>query len=286
MDKITRAKQEIFANQAGSRQITAFGTAKSEAPNFTTDLAQIQNTNYLYGWASALLPDKAPYEEDMNALFYTITRQLAYLFQTGIPEWDAETEYYTNSFCQVSGVWYQSLVDNNIGNNPVNDTTNWKKSNDNSLASYEIGKPEMTLEDSLLPNEIWLEGGKLLKTQSPVLAEKWGNRYAPSSATDTESYLYLPDFRNRAIYGANGAGDYGYVEAELPNLKGWFQVGAEFSSADNVLFTRENAGLRNTESSYTGSKFTFDASKYNPIYKDGGTVKTPGIKARFKTRYY
>lgn len=118
MAKLTRQTQKIFANSAGSRQITAFGTAKAEDPTFTKELSQIQNTNYLYGWAQAVLQDKAPFEEDMNALFYVVTRQLAYLFQAGMPEYDSNTEYGQSDLCKGIGtnIIYQSLVPENLGN--------------------------------------------------------------------------------------------------------------------------------------------------------------------------
>lgn len=297
MAKLTRETQQIFANSAGSRQITAFGTAKSDNPTFTKELSEIQNTNYLYGWEQAILPDKAPFEEDMNALFYAVTRQLAYLFQIGMPEWDAGTEYRTNSYCQLGGIWYQSLTDENIGHNPTVETTYWKKFNDTSLASYEIGAWQFVADDELLPNETWLEGDKLLKSSCPVLVRKWGDRYAPPGATDTDTYLYLPDVRNRTIYGANGVGDFGYVDPELPNIRGTFSgVGQYYASAPNTLtgaFYRVNTTNKPKEGAKVensnGEKddyFGFDASLYSSIYKDGGTVKAAGIKVRVKTRYY
>lgn len=127
MAKISRTKQEIFGSQAGSRQITAFGTAKSENPVYTTDVAAIQNSNYLYGWQPALLPDKAPYEEDMNALFYAITTQLAYLYQEGIPEYNAMTEYSNTAMVKSTDgtTIYKSLVSQNLGN-PLNNPTYWQ----------------------------------------------------------------------------------------------------------------------------------------------------------------
>ena len=35
MPKIERTTQEIFANQAGSLEVTAFGTAKDQTPVYT-----------------------------------------------------------------------------------------------------------------------------------------------------------------------------------------------------------------------------------------------------------
>jgi hypothetical protein len=45
--------------------------------------------------------------------------------EEGILEWNASTTYYTNGFCQVSGVIYKSLVDDNINNAPASSPTKW-----------------------------------------------------------------------------------------------------------------------------------------------------------------
>ncbi len=136
MTKLERAKQEVFANQAGSRQITEFGTAKAEDPVYTKDVSQIQNSNFLYGWNSALLPDKAPWMEDMNALFYAITRQLAYLYQEGVPEYDPNTEYSQNALARGIGsaTIYYSKIPENTGNS-LNDNNYWGVLLDSSLTT-------------------------------------------------------------------------------------------------------------------------------------------------------
>lgn len=132
MAKIERKTQKIFANNAGSQQITAFGTAKLDNPTFTTDVDVIQNNNYLQGWDSSLESDLAPFKEDSTGLWYAITRQVAYLYQQGIAEWDAGTEYtqgslvskYNNGNLEI----YMSLQNNNTGNQLTEDGY-WKKYN-------------------------------------------------------------------------------------------------------------------------------------------------------------
>lgn len=129
MPKIQRKTQKIFCNSADSDQIAVFGSMATGTPVYSNDVEQLQsNEAYGIGWDAATLEDKAPFMEEMNGMQYCSSYQLAYILQQGIPEWDAETEYFANtSFCQVSGVLYQSKTDNNIGNNPVNDTTNWSE---------------------------------------------------------------------------------------------------------------------------------------------------------------
>lgn len=289
MAKIERSTQEIFANQAGSRQITAFGTAKSETPTFTKELSEIQNTNYLHGWAQAILPDKAPFEEDMNALFYAITKQLAYIFQEGIPEYDPNTEYSQNALARGvdSNVIYSSVVANNLGND-LADTNYWVPFiTGGTLANYEIGKPEITLSNTLLPNEIWLEGGKVTKSLYPKIAAIYGNTYAPSTAADIDTYLYLPDFRNRAIWGAS---DFGYLNAGLPNITGEWSATTEESQAPLTptgafyAVRRWGDGADGTKGAFW--RVGFNAAFSNPIYGESTTVQPPAIKVRVKTRYY
>lgn len=285
MAKINRSKQEIFANQAGSRQITAFGTAKNETPTFTKELNQIQNNNYLYGWTQALLPDKAPFEEDMNALFYAITSQLAYIFQEGIPEYDPNTEYSLNALARGIGsnVIYSSVVSENLGND-LSDANYWTPFiTGGTLAGYEIGKPEITLNNTLLPNEIWLEGGKVAKNLYPKLVAIYGNTYAPSTATDTSTYLYLPDFRNRAIWGADS---FGYLSAGLPNITGRIgNVDSTGVDSEGCFYRNGSSGRLENKNGVADPNVYFNASFSNPIYGNSTTVQPPAIKVRVKTRY-
>jgi len=66
-----------------------------------------------------------PAIEDLNGLFYLLTTQLAYLYQTGIPEWNASATYYIGSLVNDgSDVIYMSGVDANI-NNALTDGTKW-----------------------------------------------------------------------------------------------------------------------------------------------------------------
>lgn len=282
MPKIIRTTQKIFGDTAPSQQITAFGTAMTNNPNYTTDIATIQNAAFESGWASAIQSDKAPYEEDTNGLFYAITKQLAYLFQQGPFEWDAGTTYYTNSTVTVveNGLLTikRSTSDNNIGNNPLTDNVNWVDYFSQRVI-HTIADPIVTLNPVLADNEIWLEGAEVSRTTYATLFQIYGTTYG---AGDGETTFNLPDCRGRVFWGAE---DFGYLQPGLPNLYGWFQVGAEFCSADGVLFTRWNAGSRNTQSSASGSRFDLNASRYNSIYGRSSTVQPPSIKVRVKTRY-
>lgn len=137
MAKIDRKTQKIFGSEAGSQQITAFGTAKLDNPTYTSDLDLIQNANFLQGWDPALEDDRAPYREDDTGLWYATTRQLAYLFQNGIAEYDDNTEYDIGSLVRFGSDIYQSKVINNLGHT-LSDTTYWSKFTLSDLAKRDL----------------------------------------------------------------------------------------------------------------------------------------------------
>lgn len=126
MAKLVRRLQKIFGGSlVASNNIAKFGSLRISSPAYSLDPLDIQTTEYLNGWAAALWDNKSPALQDMNALFYLITRQMAYQFQAGIPEYDATTTYYTGSIVNNGyGVIYRSLADDNTGN-ALSDSTKW-----------------------------------------------------------------------------------------------------------------------------------------------------------------
>ena len=126
--KITRALQKIFGGSlTPTGNIEQFGSYVNGGSVYTNDPVVIQAlAAFLAGWGAATTGNSSPAIQDRNALDFLFSRQLAYLLQQGIPEWDSTTPYFTNSFCQVSGVVYVSLTDNNLGNNPPTDTNDWQ----------------------------------------------------------------------------------------------------------------------------------------------------------------
>ena len=127
MAKLPRVKQKIFAGTAATGQITEFGTIKSGTPVYASDAADIMNANFEAGWSAAIEGDYAPYRQDRNAVDTATTQQIAYIFQEGVPEWEANTTYYNGSIVKaLDGTtvkFYRSIADNNTSS--LNDTTKW-----------------------------------------------------------------------------------------------------------------------------------------------------------------
>ena len=127
MAKITRFTIKPFATDAPSGDVGQFGSLAAGDPNYTKDPAIIQALDaFLEGWVSETIATNRPALEDFNGLDFLIFQALCYFQQAGIPEWDAGTTYYTNSFCQVAGVLYKSLVDTNINYAPASNPTKWE----------------------------------------------------------------------------------------------------------------------------------------------------------------
>lgn len=143
MAKITRKTQKIFGIDAGPNQIAQVGSLAAGSPAFSTDPDTIQALqNYLDGLLSVVIGSNSPAIEDINALYYLFSRQLAYAMQAGVPEWDANTTYYIGSFASdgsgtslLSGGLYYSIADDNTGN-ALSDTTKWQRFGYESYNSY------------------------------------------------------------------------------------------------------------------------------------------------------
>lgn len=119
-------QQNIFGSGAGIDQISKFGSLYAGSEEFTTDPALAQSlSNWLTGWFAAVINGNAPTIQDMNAVHFVVTYQLAYMQQRGIGEWISTVEYFTGSLVNEGGVLYTSLVDSNT-NNAVTDPTKWR----------------------------------------------------------------------------------------------------------------------------------------------------------------
>lgn len=139
MSNLSRVVQKIFGGAlAAPSNIARFGSLKDGSPAYSLDPALIQTDAWLQAWGGALINAPgglaSPALQDMNAVFYVLSRQLAYVFQKGVPEWSADETYYIGSWARNSaGVMYISKTDGNL-NNALTDTNNWQ-----TLASTLVG---------------------------------------------------------------------------------------------------------------------------------------------------
>lgn len=154
---LPRVYQKIFGLTAADtepKRIAQFGSVVAGDPNLTGDITTIQAlSNWEAGWVGATVTDRRfPTAEETTGVNKVITQQLAYLFQKGIPEWDANTTYFAGvSYCQKDGLIYVSLTDNNINNNPATSTANWSVAFANSDLSNltSAGKARIAVKEYL-----------------------------------------------------------------------------------------------------------------------------------------
>lgn len=146
--------------------------------------------------------------------------------------------------------------------------------------SDEIGRPIPTLSNTLLENEVWLEGATVSRTEYDQLFEIYGETYGVG---DGETTFKLPDFRNRAIWGAS---NFGYIEAGLPNITGSFRTtSGPYNASSSGAFTHSISGNRHSGNESQGILYNFDASRSSSVYGKSNTVQPPAIKVRVKTRF-
>lgn len=121
MAKLPRVHQKIFAENAVAKEIGQFGSAVAGAKKETGDIAEIQALEaWEKGWSEATVSkNRYPAMQERNGIDKVITQQLAYMFQEGIPEWNAETEYSSTGLVKsLDGnkiKLYRSLKDGNVG---------------------------------------------------------------------------------------------------------------------------------------------------------------------------
>ena len=125
MSKIERKNLKIFAENAANTG--QFGSAQTGTKITTQDPETVQAlTAWGSGWANAVIGgSKLPPMEELQATTFVSTYNLAYLFQEGIAEWNAETNYHAGSWVKSGQQIYASLVNDNL-NNALTDGTKWR----------------------------------------------------------------------------------------------------------------------------------------------------------------
>jgi len=128
MAKLTRLYHKIFGINANfSSQMGKFGSLKNGSPSYAANAAEVQSLgNFESGLYDCVIGNNSPAIQDLNGLFHHMGRQIGYIFQSGVSEYDADTTYYINSYCSEGGVLYISIADDNQNNLPSTSPTKWK----------------------------------------------------------------------------------------------------------------------------------------------------------------
>lgn len=305
MAKLVRKTQKIFASGSAQNQVTSFGSIKAGAVDYTKDVADIQTEAFEGGWSSAVQDDYAPYRQDRNAVDFVTTSQLAYVFQEGLPEYDAGTTYYKGSWVKGNDgdafSIYESLSDDNIGN-ALSDEEKWeKKSFGGGLEIGDIGIAPFGIDEAQNKRR-YLNGQVISQAQFVSFTNKLKSiiQTYPSIATsetnwqatvtnsklgqcgkfvidDNAGTIRLPKVVN--INGLQDLSLLGGIKAEsLPNIKGTVSgVRNDGNTSGAFTYLRDN--------DYTGHPaakgkegISFDASRSSSTYQDNAPVQQEAIQ--------
>lgn len=207
--KLPRAFQQLFGLNGSVSHFGEFGSRALGVPVNTKDPSSIQALAAFInnGWLDAINgANKAPFLEDMNALHFLIFYQLCYGFQSGVPEWDTNTTYFTGSIVRAPGtsLLYGSAIDNNQGNALPNQVSNgqWNFLNPASVA------PGIMAEFGGVAAPFgWLlcDGTVYAQAAFPNLFAAIGSTW--NIGGEGAGNFRVPDFRGRVTMGAGqGAG--------------------------------------------------------------------------------
>lgn len=316
MTKIERKTQKIFAGNADTDELAVFGSMISGTPVYNDDIEALQSEAYTEGWKAAVAANEAPFMEEMNAVQYGFSKQLAYLFQQGIPEWDAGTTYYLNSFCQVGGVIYKSKLDENINHSPGDDTEEiyWTpfKAGDSGSGGLEVCDIGMSLYiDETKGLRRWLNGqivainqntqGFLTRLKKIVALypslltteENWQAAKTLSAFGQVGKFVFnyaqdeetVESVRLPAVVNVQGLLDLQNlgmtVKAGLPNIEGMVYYGHGYlANATGAFYRGVPRELPRTTDGKVEKDYEllFDASRSNPIYGATDTVQEEAIQ--------
>lgn len=316
MTKIERKTQKIFAGNADTDELAVFGSMISGTPVYNDDIEALQSEAYTEGWKAAVAANEAPFMEEMNAVQYGFSKQLAYLFQQGIPEWDAGTTYYLNSFCQVGGVIYKSKLDENINHSPGDDTEEiyWTpfKAGDSGSGGLEVCDIGMSLYiDETKGLRRWLNGQIVVINQNtqgfltrlkkivalyPSLLtteENWQAAKTLSAFGQVGKFVFnyaqdeetVESVRLPAVVNVQGLLDLQNlgmtVKAGLPNIEGMVYYGHGYlANATGAFYRGVPRELPRTTDGKVEKDYEllFDASRSNPIFGATDTVQEEAIQ--------
>lgn len=235
-EKLPRVTSKIFASNAAEGDIGQFGSALTGTKVNTDDISVIQGLPaYETGWRSAVVSSRNyPTLQEMNGLQKIFSQQIAYILQNGMPEWDAGTTYFTDQFCRVGSMFYVSLQDNNLGNNPTTTTGFWQVWNpgEGTFANTDLSNLSATgqavidskLSDTQLSNCI------LSLTEGSITPQSYNNvSFVNHGATNTSGVLSNFSASNFAI-----------LAKTMTNATAWtftlpFTTGADVSGRQTIV---------------------------------------------------
>ncbi len=119
-------------------------------------------------------------------------------------------------------------------------------------------------------------GSSISRQLYPNLFNVIGTKYG----SENEAFFNLPNLTDRFIQGASERNKSGtYLSPSLPNIKGTISSYMHYSTDSNLFHISrgkgDNWGNTTPGGNPHDTAFTFNANRYNPIYKDECTTVQP-----------
>lgn len=220
MAEIVRKDMKIYGENADTKDIIAYGSDIAGSIVQTTDPDQIQTSAYSQGIRAAVIGDNSTTLQNRQALDYLFSRQLAYLFQKGVPEWSATTEYFVGAtVSDANGGLYTSIKDNNTGH-AVSDTSYWlafptaaqlnekvAKAGDTMTGALKVPTPASTTNDTTVPTTEWVVKNTLPQYTNRVSIGKNAVFTAPSHGVIVSVMTAMTDWVNCQIRANDSSGN-------------------------------------------------------------------------------
>lgn len=244
-EKLERKVMEIYGENAATRDIIAYGSDIAGNIVETKDPDVIQTEAYKTGVRSAVVGNNSTTLQNRQALDFLFSRQLKYLYQHGVAEWGADETYFVNSLAVGSnGNLYVSLTDNNKGNDPVTDTTNWQAFPTPAQLAQKVAKAGDTMTGTLK-----------MSGENEVRFGTDDDFYYVKKHTNGDLLIYNKDAKglflysgdnNFAPYYYNGTKGYGlaYIKEKYSDGQGnwyrvwsdgWIEQGGVIAAGSNIL---------------------------------------------------
>ena len=170
MAKLTRILHKIFGASATSDQMSVYGSYKNGSTTPSLDPAVISGqANWLQGMTGGVIGRNSPLIEEMNGLFFHTGRQLGYLFQQGIPEYDPNETYYIGSYCTLAGRLYKCTVDNTTGLTPLVNKLGWTPNIGEEVCGIYNGRVVPTVGSNALSLNLKTMAGSAPSGADPVI---------------------------------------------------------------------------------------------------------------------
>ena len=208
----------------------------------------------------------APDREDVNALFKYLGDQIFYTQNGGIPSYNAVYDYIPGRVVLYDNNLYKCIQANGASSTVVapTDSTYWAQISTGAQIPTGVILP---FGGSTVPEGYLLcNGSAISRSTYAQLFDAIGTIYG---AGDGETTFNLPDLRDRFIEGAGTHALGTYLEAGLPNAKGTFTGGYDYTVATGVFKSIGASGsYYNNNGGAPMAAFSLSLDRASSIYKD------------------